>query len=527
MLAFTNLAFAAPSSIPSSDTWSDFEAFSQKPHPTADSIDNSAIANHPLNKAFPPPDQSLVYSKSKVSDQSIKPVTLIDKNTPVTNKPEDAPLETILGDNLNLKAATTSRVKEFKNRKVYDYREKIPSPFFQKERYAKPNNHLPGVTYQGDFTRLLFSAADKEDIGAISSLLERGADINGKLRGPGITPLMVATKNRSGNIVRYLVLRGADVNLADNTGSTALHIAARNQDYPVIMFLLDNGANMDKIDYSGKKPLDYLPENQRVSIIISRLTTQAEFDKALLDFAASGSYIGVSLAIRKGARIDAQNNNGDTALLLAACSGSKELVALILSHCANPLIVNKNCMTAIDCATRCMNADLVLLIDTYTIKYELEHGVSRPKKSTHKHVHHHTLHNTRSHTTIKNIRNKSPQKPHHKMHRGLHLYNTPTTLDKPHMCKDQSSHQICGEMVSPQNNETTSFFGRIKNSISNAFSKSSTEGSCSEVIEVESDITQTSINEKPLPKLDTDVAPDAPVSAPLAPLIILPKEIAD
>jgi ankyrin repeat protein len=495
LLTYANLAFAASNSEVIAEGWPDISSSSSG----FDTIDEAAIASHPLNQAFPPPDQTLVYSKPKdQSKEPIKPVTLIDK-TIATKQPEDATLSAILGDDINLKNKTND-IKNFKNRKVYDYRDKIPAPFFQKEHYAKPNNHLPGITYQGDFTRLLFTAVDKDNLGAISSLLERGADINGKLKEFGITPLMVAVKNGSGDIVQYLILKGANINITDNRGSTALHIAAKRQDYQTIMFLLDNGASMDISDNSGRKALDYIPENQRVTIIINRLTTQAEFDQALLDFTASGSYIGASLAIRKGANVNTYNKEGETPLLIAIRSNNKDISTLLLSHGANPLMANKCGMVAMDYAEATRNPMLAQLIDTYTIRYELEHGLSRPKRETSRHIYKPSAH----HGHI-----KAHQKHGAKDTKEEHFYEA-SSPNKPQIC----------EKALPN----ATFIERVKASISKTFSSSSTD---SKVISSYSESPQATICEQPLPRLESDNASNVQTVKPLAPKSILPKEISD
>ncbi len=354
LITYSALAVAAPTSVPSADGWSDFSVPGKEPV-SPDSIDKSQIENHPLNQLH-----------------EVKPVTL--SNETKGNTTLDTPLTAIIPNNLDLKAKN-SRIRELRNRKVYDYHENPPAPFFQKSKLDKKNKHLPKVFYQGDFTNLLFSAVNKGDLGAISSLLERGADINGRLKESGITPLMLAVKNSFGNLAQYLVIRGANLNILDNSGNTALHIAATKHDYPTINFLVDNAASINIIDKSGKKPLDYLPENKRTSIIINRLATQAEFDQALFDFTESNSYVGASLAINKGANVNSVNQHGNTALLLAVKANNADIVALLLSHGANPTKCDKDGKLAMDYAIKQNNLLLAPIIDTYAIKYELDHKV--------------------------------------------------------------------------------------------------------------------------------------------------------
>ncbi|MDF3048227.1 MAG: hypothetical protein K0R73_1345 [Candidatus Midichloriaceae bacterium] len=335
-----------------------------------DSINNTQLENHPLNQI----DTS---NKPAPHDESIKPVTLYgDSGAEASTQT----LNEILPKQIKLKEKN-NQIKELKVRKTYDYRSKPPAPFFRKEKFDKNNSHLPGVFYQADYSRLLLLAAKKGDIGAASNLLSKGANINSQIKESGFTPLMVAVENKFGNLTQYLTLRGADLNIIDNNGRSALHLASQAQDYAAINFLLDNGANMHLVDIEGKEALDYLPEDKRVSIIVSRLTSQEEFDKALLDFSASGSYLGASLTLNKGANINTLDASGNTPLILAACTGNKNLILLLLAHGANPITHNKFNLGAMECAINRNDLEIAQILDTYIIKKELETGVHYPRKT--------------------------------------------------------------------------------------------------------------------------------------------------
>ena len=92
-------------------------------------------------------------------------------------------------------------------------------------------------------------------------LIEGGAYINeGNERGE--TPISAAciasydnpqTRNK---MVRYLLEKGADPNIADKSGRTALmHACAEQAGQEVVSLLLDNGADPSLKDYSGSSAL--------------------------------------------------------------------------------------------------------------------------------------------------------------------------------------------------------------------------------------------------------------------------------
>lgn len=76
----------------------------------------------------------------------------------------------------------------------------------------------------------------------------------------GRTLLMLAVGLEDAlGLIRFLIDRGADVNLADHTGGhTALHFAAINLDKEAIRILLAAGADPNAQDASGWTPLHHV-----------------------------------------------------------------------------------------------------------------------------------------------------------------------------------------------------------------------------------------------------------------------------
>jgi cytohesin len=118
----------------------------------------------------------------------------------------------------------------------------------------------------------LMRAARKADVAATRVLLANGADPQQKMRG-GVTAAMIASgfggqvrfaeyNQKSGSerdaeaCVRLCLERGADVNAANDLGQTALHIAAAQRDEGFIRFLVARGARLDVKDRQGHTPLD-------------------------------------------------------------------------------------------------------------------------------------------------------------------------------------------------------------------------------------------------------------------------------
>jgi len=76
-------------------------------------------------------------------------------------------------------------------------------------------------------------------------LLEKGANIDHQLTGAdatGWTALMFACSNGKVDLVKYLVSKGADVNLKAKDGATALSLAKKEKNDKIIKILKANGA---------------------------------------------------------------------------------------------------------------------------------------------------------------------------------------------------------------------------------------------------------------------------------------------
>jgi ankyrin repeat protein len=76
-------------------------------------------------------------------------------------------------------------------------------------------------------------------------LIEKGANVNDQLTGPdatGWTALMFACSNGKLELVKYLISKGADVNLKAKDGTSALSLAIKEKNDEIIKILKAKGA---------------------------------------------------------------------------------------------------------------------------------------------------------------------------------------------------------------------------------------------------------------------------------------------
>jgi ankyrin repeat protein len=92
----------------------------------------------------------------------------------------------------------------------------------------------------------LYEAVRKGDAAAVTSLLDRGADVNAKFRY-GTTALFKAAERGHTEVARVLITRGADVNVKDTFYNvTAMNWALDGKHLDVVRLLLEKGS--DEVD---------------------------------------------------------------------------------------------------------------------------------------------------------------------------------------------------------------------------------------------------------------------------------------
>lgn len=156
----------------------------------------------------------------------------------------------------------------------------------------------------GGGTSALIQAAKARDGEALTALLKKGADVNGREKN-GSTALLNAIANQNQRNIHTLLANGADVNASNVAGFSALILAAMRDDFLTAASLIDKGAKVDGEDRSGNTALMWA----------------GSCDKADPKL--------VALLLQKGADRDHKNKMGETALTWAQRRGDTKVVALL------------------------------------------------------------------------------------------------------------------------------------------------------------------------------------------------------
>jgi ankyrin repeat protein len=159
-----------------------------------------------------------------------------------------------------------------------------------------------------------------------------------------------------------LIKRGVDVNTVDKSGNTLL-IQAIRRDIPELFdYLLKNRARVNTRNKNGETALSIAAYTGSLAYAKKLIDAGAEvnfFGWPPLSYAAyNGHYEIAEYLLKRGAEVNATTENGSTALFFAARFGHIEVVNLLLKNKADPTVVNENGETAVDWALKGKNTDI-------------------------------------------------------------------------------------------------------------------------------------------------------------------------
>ncbi|WP_372369366.1 ankyrin repeat domain-containing protein [Candidatus Uabimicrobium sp. HlEnr_7] len=186
---------------------------------------------------------------------------------------------------------------------------------------------------------------------AAKYLIEKSTDVNGGNSKNQTTPLIYAIENLE--FMKLLLEKGANVKAKDKYGNTALLKACSMKNIDIVKLLLEKGADINQQDSYGNTTLMNAMKRRRVEI--AKLLIEKDVDvnvavrnlTALFYVARMGDAKMMTLLIEKGAKVNLQDDEGQTPLFYAA---NVEVAKLLLKAGADTTIKNKKGKTAVDVA---------------------------------------------------------------------------------------------------------------------------------------------------------------------------------
>ena len=163
-----------------------------------------------------------------------------------------------------------------------------------------------------------------------------------------------------------LIQRGMDVNSVDAVGNTLLTQAMLRDNMDLFEYLLKRRARVNTRNRNGETALSLAAFHGKLAFV--RRLVEAGADVNLyswppLIYAAFKGHAEVAeYLLGKGAEVNATTTNGSTALLFASRFGHLEVVEVLLKHHADPNLANDRGATAIDWALKTENTDIADLL---------------------------------------------------------------------------------------------------------------------------------------------------------------------
>jgi len=178
----------------------------------------------------------------------------------------------------------------------------------------------------------LLKAIDMNDTNTVTSILDRGMDVNTVDRS-GNSLLILAATNGNKTLVEFLLAHRAKLGVRNQVGDTALMVASLKGHLEIVQLLVNAQA---EINQTGWTALHY-----------AVFEGQDEIVKFLL---------------QKGADINAKAPNHMTALMLAAKNGNEKVVKTLLSAQADPNLATEAGETALKLAITAKHDEVVKLL---------------------------------------------------------------------------------------------------------------------------------------------------------------------
>lgn len=169
------------------------------------------------------------------------------------------------------------------------------SPLMLSCYFKKPDVTALLLKHVGEINLFEASAAGKFDV--VAHLIYNHPEAVNLYADDGFTPLGLACYFGQFEVARYLVLKGADVNLPSNNGFSVfpLHSATAGNYTNIARMLVENGANVNVTQKAGATPLHSAAQNGNLELLILLLENGGEFNIRM-----EGGKLPADLAREKG-----------------------------------------------------------------------------------------------------------------------------------------------------------------------------------------------------------------------------------
>jgi serine/threonine-protein phosphatase 6 regulatory ankyrin repeat subunit B len=202
----------------------------------------------------------------------------------------------------------------------------------------------------------LLRAVLGHDVEAVKKFLAAGADPNFRGRDGRVALLLAVGDSQGKEIVKLLLEKNVDVNVADDLGNTPLMFAVSGNNDDIVTLLIERKAAVNARNKKQETALLQAAENGHARIVNLLLESGADFRVrnengltpllvAVQAFNPQASVVELLLA--KGEDANETDANGNTPLMLAARFGAFQVIEPLLNGGADVKARNKDGWTAL------------------------------------------------------------------------------------------------------------------------------------------------------------------------------------
>lgn len=200
-------------------------------------------------------------------------------------------------------------------------------------------------------SKIITRSIENEDTDLLKSVLETYPNLIDERNSAGRTPLILAVLADNANAVKFLISKGADINLADDfNGLTPISYAAREGIEYIFFTLLDAGADPNKKSYEGVSAISMSMAPRNPNILNALIKKKANVNEASITHGMTVlmSYVIdvgfgdnkpneeiLDILLKNKVDINAQDVNGKTALMIATLYDNSSFIKKLLKYRPN------------------------------------------------------------------------------------------------------------------------------------------------------------------------------------------------
>ena len=194
------------------------------------------------------------------------------------------------------------------------------------------------------FSQTIFEAAEKGDLEAVKKLIEADPSLVQAKTDAGETALFPAAAGGHLEIVRFLLERGAPIDILNANRQNALLYAAFEGHKEIVTLFLAKGANLSIKDRFGRTALHYAAREGRpevVEILLKNggdLSLRDQHGMTPPDYAVLRNQTDIIFLLVKKGLVNLKEQNGVNLLHIAAAQGNEKLVKYFLEKGAAPAL---------------------------------------------------------------------------------------------------------------------------------------------------------------------------------------------